>query len=183
MDAGFRIEDRMAKALVVIDVQKGMFDPDYPPYDGEAVVDRIAGLIARARAAKAPVFFVQHHGDGDHPFQPGKPGYPFHDKLAPQPGDDVTVKRKSSAFHDTDFDAKLKRAGVKHLIITGMQSEYCVTSAIRGAYERGYGITLVSDAHATSDTRVAKGKDIVAIVNDTTQGSFGGAIPAAKISF
>ena len=173
----------MSKALVIIDVQKGMFDPNYPPYDGEAVVDRIAGLIAQARQAGVPIFFVQHHGEGEHPFQPGKPGYPFHDKLAPQPDDDVTVKRKSSAFHGTDFDAKLKHAGVNHLIVTGMQSEYCVTSAIRGAYERGYGITLVSDAHSTGDTKVARGEDIVAIINDTTRGSFGEAVPAAEIDF
>ena len=173
----------MSKALVIIDVQKGMFDPNYPPYDGEAVVDRIAGLIAQARQAGVPIFFVQHHGEGEHPFQPGKPGYPFHDKLAPQPDDDVTVKRKSSAFHGTDFDAKLKHAGVDHLIVTGMQSEYCVTSAIRGAYERGYGITLVSDAHSTGDTKVARGEDIVAIINDTTRGTFGEAVPAAEIDF
>jgi nicotinamidase-related amidase len=183
MDAGFGASDRMTKALVIIDVQKGMFDPNYPPHDGEAVVDRIAGLIARARQAGVPVFFVQHHGEGNHPFQPGKPGYPFHDKLTPQPGDDVTVKHKSSAFHGTNFDAKLKQADVDHLVITGMQSEYCVTSAIRSAYERGYAITLVSDAHSTGDTKIATGKDIVAIINDTTRGSFGDVVPAAEISF
>jgi nicotinamidase-related amidase len=140
-------------------------------------------LIARAREADAPIFFVQHHGEGDHPFQPGKAGFPFHDKLTPRPGDDVTVKHKSSAFHGTDFDAKLKRAGVDHLIVTGMQSEYCVTSAIRGAYERGYEITLISDAHSTGDTKVAKGEDIVAIINDTTRGSFGEVVRATEIDF
>lgn len=173
----------MTKALVVIDVQKGMFDPKYPPYDGEAVVDRIATLIAKARAARAPIFFVQHHGEGDHPFQPGKPGFPFHDKLTPQPGDDVTVKHRSSAFDGTDLDVKLKRAGIDHLVITGMQSEYCVDSAIRGAYERGYKITLVSDAHSTGDTRIAEAKDIIAIQNDTLAGDFADVIPAAEILF
>jgi nicotinamidase-related amidase len=174
----------MTKALVVIDVQKGMFDDAAnAPHDGDAVVDRIADLIARARAAKTPIFFVQHDGGPEHPFFPGKPGFPFHDKLAPQPGDDVTVKHRSSAFHDTDFDAKLKRAGVDHLIVTGMQSEYCVDSAIRGAYERGYTITLVSDAHSTFDTKVAKAKDIVAIQNETMNGSFASTIPASGIVF
>lgn len=173
----------MSKALVVIDVQKGMFGSAYTPYDGEAVVDRIASLIARARAAKIPVFFVQHDGGAEHPFHPGSPGFPFHEKLAPQPGDDVTVKTKSSAFHGTDFDSRLKRAGVEELIITGMQSEYCVTSAIRGAYERGYKITLASDAHSTFDSKIAKARDIVAIINDTTNDSFGAAIPAADITF
>ena len=174
----------MSKALVVIDHQKAMFAiPSLPPYDGEAVTDRIAELIAKARAADVLIFFVQHDGGTEDDFCPGKPGFPFHDKIAPQAGDDVTVKTKSSAFHGTAFDAKLKRAGIDHLIITGMQSEYCVTSAIRGAYERGYKLTLVSDGHSTFDTKVAKGENIVAIVNDTTRGSFGDVVPAAGIDF
>ena len=174
----------MTKALIVIDVQKAMFeDPANQPHDGEAVVDRIAALIAKARASKTPVFFVQHDGGATDSFHAGKPGFPFHDRLAPQPGDDVTVKHRSSAFHETDFDAKLKRAGIDHLIITGMQSEYCVTSAIRGAYERGYKLTLASDAHSTFDTRIAKGENIVAIINDTTAESFADVMPWAKIAF
>ena len=155
--------------------------PGFQPHDGEAVVDRIAGLVAKARASGTPVFFVRHQ-EGEN-MKPGAPGFPFGDKLTPQAGDDLTVKTKSSAFHGTDFDAKLKKAGVSELIITGMQSEYCVTSAIRGAYERGYAITLVCDAHSTGDTKVAKAKDIVAIVNDTTAGSFGKVVPASEVVF
>jgi nicotinamidase-related amidase len=40
----------MATALVVIDVQEAMFLQPTPPHDGPGVVDRIAGLLARARA-------------------------------------------------------------------------------------------------------------------------------------
>ena len=36
----------------------------------------------------------------------------------------MTVKTKSSAFHGTGLDDKLKHAGVDNLVITGMQSEY-----------------------------------------------------------
>jgi nicotinamidase-related amidase len=184
MDTGFRIEDRMTKALVIIDHQKGMFDiPGYPPFDGAGVTDRIADLIARARTANTPIYYVQHDGGTMDPFHPGKPGFPFVATIAPQPGDDVTIKTKSSAFHGTDFDTKLKRAGIDHLVITGMQSEYCVTSVIRGAYERGYKLTLVSDGHSTFDSEVAKAKDIAAIINDTTRGSFGEVVPAADIQF
>jgi nicotinamidase-related amidase len=174
----------MSKALVVIDVQKAMFEnPHFQPFDGEIVVDRIAGLIAKARAQNAPVFFVQHDGGPDDSFGAGKPGFPFHDKLTPQPGDDVTVKTKSSAFHGTDLDAKFKRAGIDQLVITGMQSEYCVTSAIRGAYERGYTLTLASDAHSTFDTKFAKARDIVAIINDTSSGSFATLVKAEDVDF
>jgi nicotinamidase-related amidase len=175
----------MSKALVVIDVQKGMWgNPDYPPYDDRGVLERIAKLIAEARAAGAPVMYVQHHNldEPKHPFKPGLPGYPFHEKIEPEPGDDVTVKHKSSAFHATDLDAKLKARGVDHLVITGMQSEFCVNSTIRGAYERDYKITLVSDAHSTGDTPVAKAKAIVALQNLITH-DFGEVVPAAQVSF
>ncbi len=174
----------MKSALVIIDVQKGMWEnPAYPPHDDAGVLARITLLIERARACGTPILYVQHHGAGNHPFQPGRPGFPFHDRIAPQPGDDVTVKHDSSAFHGTDFDAKLKRAGIDHLIVTGMQSEYCVDSAIRGAHERGYQVTLVSDAHSTGDTKVATAETIIAIQNRTMAGGFAAVIPAAEISF
>jgi nicotinamidase-related amidase len=174
----------MSKALVVIDVQKIMFAvPEWPPYDGEGVVDRIVGLIEKARGSGTPVFFVQHHALDGEAMRPGAPGFPFVDKLTPQPSDDVTVKHHSSAFHGTDLDTKLRKAGVDHLVITGMQSEYCVDSAIRGAHERGYHVTLVSDAHSTGDTMAAKAKDIIAIQNDTMNGSFAQVIPSAEVEF
>jgi len=172
------------KALIVIDVQKGMFAfPGLAPHDGEGVVARIAELISRARKSGTPIFFIQHDGGPDDPFHRGKPGFPFHEKLTPRAADDVTVKHRSSAFHGTDFDAKLKRAGVDHLIVAGMQSEYCVDSAIRGAVERGYEVTLPGDAHSTFDTRIAGASDIIAIQNDTMNGSFATVMPAADISF
>jgi len=174
----------MTRALVIIDHQKGMFDiPNHPPFDGNGVTDRIARLIAKARDTEAPIFYVQHDGGPDNEFHNSKPGFPFVEAIAPRTGDDVTVKTKSSAFHGTDFDNKLKRRGIDHLVITGMQSEYCVTSAVRGAYERGYRLTLVSDGHSTFDTKVAKAIDIIAIINDTTRGSFDDVVSAAEIEF
>jgi nicotinamidase-related amidase len=174
----------MTTALVVIDVQQGMFAvPDFQPFDGEAVVDRIAGLIAQARRQGTPTFFVQHDSGPEHPFHPGKPGFPFHPKLAPREGDDVTVKHHGSAFHDTDLDEKLRRAGIDTLVITGMQSEYCVDSAVRSAFEHGYKVTLVSDAHSTGDTRVLKAKDIIAHHNQTLNDSYATVKPAAEIGF
>jgi len=174
----------MTKALMVIDVQKGMFAvSEFRPHDGEGVVARIADLIARARREGAPIFFVQHDGGPQHPFHPGKPGFPFHDALAPRSGDDVTVKHHGSAFHGTDLDGKLRAAKVDEIVVCGMQSEYCVDAAVRGAVERGYKVTLVADGHSTSDTRILKAKDIVAHENETLNGSYADVKPAAAIAF
>jgi nicotinamidase-related amidase len=174
----------MTRALVIIDVQRGMFQiPDFRIHDGEGTVERIAGLIARAREAGTPVFFVQHDGGPDHPFHPGKPGFPFHEELTPRAGDDVTVKHRGSAFNGTDFDTKLRSAGVDTLIVCGMQSEYCVDAAVRGAVERGYRVVLVADGHTTGDSKVLRAEDIVAHQNETLGGSYAEAVPAHEISF
>ncbi|HWA92421.1 MAG TPA: cysteine hydrolase family protein [Rhizomicrobium sp.] len=174
----------MTKALVIIDVQKAMFRiPGFRLHDGEGTVARIAGLLERAREAQAPVFFVQHDGGPEDPFHPGKPGFPFHDALAPRAGEDVTVKHRGSAFHGTDFDAKLKAAGIDTLVVCGMQSEYCVDSAVRGAVERGYKVVLVGDGHTTGDSPVLTGAQIVAHANETLGGSYAQVLPAATAAF
>lgn len=174
----------MTTALMVIDVQQGMFAfPEFQPHDGEGVVRRIAGLIDAARKADTPVFYVQHDGGPGSELEKGTPNFPFRPELAPRDGDDVTVKRQCSAFQDTDLDAKLKRAKVDHLVVCGMQSEFCVDTAVRAAFERGYKITLVSDGHSTGDTRVLKAKDIVAHENQTLASGFASVKPAAEIRF
>lgn len=65
------------KALLIIDVQQGMFSaPGMEPYDGEGVVGRLAALLARANGL--PVFFVQHNGtEPGHPLAENGPGFPF----------------------------------------------------------------------------------------------------------
>ena len=64
------------KALLVIDVQQAMF-ATAAPGDGEAVVGRIRDLIARARAADVPVFYVQHDGGPGNEFDRNGPGFAF----------------------------------------------------------------------------------------------------------
>jgi nicotinamidase-related amidase len=52
----------MSTALVIIDMQQGMFTDVVAPHRGEDVLQRCADLLARARAARVPVFHVQHDG-------------------------------------------------------------------------------------------------------------------------
>lgn len=170
-------------ALVVIDVQQGMWAyPDYPPHDGEGVVARIGGLIEQARAAHRPVIFVQHEGEPGEALEPGAPGFELHPDLRPAAGEPVIRKRQCSAFLDTDLEAQLKGLGADHLVICGMQTEFCVDTAVRGAVDRGYRVTLVADGHSTGDNGVLKAADIVRHHNRTLRG-FAAIKPAADIAF
>jgi nicotinamidase-related amidase len=182
-----RLKDRRnvaMDALVIIDVQNGMFTmPGYTPHDGEGTVGRIATILKQAREKGVPVFFVQHAGDKGDSLEAGTSGFAFRPELAPRGGESVTVKRHCSAFQATDFDATLKRADIDHLVVCGMQTEFCVDTAVRAAYERGYKVTLVSDGHTTFDTKALSGAGIVAHHNATLGSGFAALKKAEEIAF
>lgn len=173
----------MATALVVIDVQEAMFRQPAPPYDGPGVVGRIAGLLARARTDRVPVYFVRHDGGPGDDFERGTAGWQIHAPVAPLPAEPIVEKRHPSAFQDTDFDARLKQSGIDRLVICGMQTDYCVDSTTRAAYALGYKVVLVSDAHTTFDNEILSAAQIQAHHTLTLNGGFAKCVPAAEVAF
>jgi len=173
----------VTKALVIIDVQKGMFSVGVP-YEGERVVAALVDLLAKARAADAPVFFVQHEGGEGHPLARDGEGFAFHETLSPQPGEDITIKRHCSAFQKTDFFEKLTAAGINEVVIGGMQTEFCIDTAVRGAFERGLKVTLLADGHTTFDTPALPAAQIIAHHNHTLKtGQFARLVQSADLCF
>ncbi|MEP3050774.1 MAG: cysteine hydrolase family protein [Erythrobacter sp.] len=171
------------KALAIIDVQQGMFDVA-PPFDPARMLAALADVLARARAAGAPVFFVQHDGGEGSPLAKEASGFAFHEALTPRAEDDITVKRHCSAFQDTAFHEKLLRANVNQLVIGGMQTEFCVDTAVRGAFERGIDVTLIADGHTTFDTPALGAEAIVAHHNHTlSSGNFAKVVAGVDVSF
>jgi nicotinamidase-related amidase len=142
----------MASALMIVDVQQGMFALPSPLHRGEEVVRRIAGLLERARDAGTAVVHIQHDGGPGHVLAKGSAGWPAHPLVAPRAGEIVVEKRNSSAFHDTDLHRRLGESGVDRLVIAGMQTEMCVDSACRAAAALDYRVVLVADGHTTYDT-------------------------------
>lgn len=67
------------------------------------------------------------------------------DDLTPQAGDVVLYKTRFSGFYQTDLDATLQRAGIKHLIVTGCTTSICVDSTVRDAMFRDYSCVLLAD--------------------------------------
>ncbi|MDJ0643781.1 MAG: cysteine hydrolase family protein [Erythrobacter sp.] len=156
----------MKQALLIIDVQKGMFD-NATPYRGAEVVDALSQVLSRARASYVPVFFVQHDGGEGSPLAMAGAGFAFVDELAPRADEDVTIKRRCSAFHETDLSERLRAADIEEVVIGGMQTEFCVDTAVRGAFERGFAVSLIADGHTTFDTPALPAAQIIAHHNHT----------------
>jgi nicotinamidase-related amidase len=150
------------QALVVIDVQAGLFSGPSEPHDAAGVLARINDLAMRARAAGVPVIFIQHDGLADDGLEPGAPGWRLHPLLVRTPADIVVRKTACDAFYRSALAETLARAGVREIVITGFATEFCVETTVRRAASEGFDVVLVSDAHTTGDRPVLPAWQIIA---------------------
>ena len=72
------------------------------------------------------------------------------DELFPLEGDHILRKTSMGAFASTKIQQLLEDIDVDHLFFTGVSTNVCVESTAREAADRGYSVTLVDDACATT---------------------------------
>lgn len=161
------LQERGGKtALVVIDVQNGVVADGW---DTDGVLSRIAMVIEAARENGTPVIYIQHETPGEEDLEIGSDAWRIHAAVTPDDGEPVVAKQHGDAFVETTLEETLAGLGTGHLILVGAQSDACVRSTSYGALRAGYDITLVSDAHTTSDRphgdSVIPAEQIVAHVN------------------
>ncbi len=146
-----------ASAVVVIDVQRGLFCTEPAPFEAEAVVKRINAVTARARRAGAPVFFIQHDGEpGGEDVVPFTEGWKLHPELEVRPGELVIRKTTCDAFYGTPLEAELKSRGITTLVLMGYATDFCVDATLRSGASKDFSVVVVADAHTTSDNPVLK---------------------------
>jgi nicotinamidase-related amidase len=162
-----------SEALLVIDVQEGMFTLEGFHVPGVAdFLSRVSDLISSARSAGVPVVYMQHCGSADSPLERGTAGCEIHAAVSPQPGELVIEKTESDAFLGTVLQEELDSLGVTDLIVCGMQSEFCVDTTCRQAYGLGYRVTLVEDGHTTGDAASLTAEQIIRHHNETLARGF-----------
>jgi len=168
----------MKSALLVIDVQKGLFEP--PPFDADLVISRINDLATGARNEGTPVIYIQHETASGGGLDPDTPGCELDARLQVEPGDHRIRKTTPDSFLKTRLEELLKKLQVTHLVVSGYATEFCVDTTTRRAAGLGYHVTVAADAHTTHDKPHADGKTIQAHHNATLPAmkSFGVTINA-----
>ena len=156
-------------ALLVIDVQVGIID-GFHAYRGREVMEQINDLRTRARTASVPIIYVQHDGPKDDPLEAGSEGWQIHPEIKPSEEDLIIHKRACDSFFETTLQQELEARGIKHLIVTGCMTEYCVDTSARRAVSNGYDVTRVSDAHTTIDNTQLTAAQIIAHHNALLDG-------------
>jgi nicotinamidase-related amidase len=148
--------------LVIIDAQNEYLDGKLALPGIAAALDALGRLLAKARAAGAPVVHVQHKGRAGGLFDLDAHGGAIIDQVRPAGTESVVAKPLPNAFAQTDLDATLKKIGRTQLVIAGFMTHMCVSSTARAALDLGYKATVAADAAATRDLPDPMGGTIVA---------------------
>jgi ureidoacrylate peracid hydrolase len=75
------------------------------------------------------------------------------DELKPDENDHVVIKRRDSAFQDTEFRVWLQSISVNLLVFTGIDTSICVETSLREGFNIGYDVMIISDATASGNKR------------------------------
>jgi|SRR5471032_1392336 len=147
--------DCSSTALVLIDFQNEYYDGRLPIPDGQAALRHAVELVALADARRMPVFHVQHIGAaGGVLFADGGALAAIHPALTPAPHHQVLRKTTTSSFASTDLHARLQDHGIRTIIVAGLMTHMCVSTAVRDARQFGaasYHVIVAADACATRD--------------------------------
>lgn len=195
----FNVGNRDIKiALLVIDMQNGfvskggsydklgMNTPNY-----RKIIPKIKDLISFCREMEIPIFYTEAVREPTgidlltniHFFLPksreerlkipicvrGTWDGNTIDELKPLPQDHIVIKRRDSAFQDTELRVWLQSMGINTLAICGIDTSICVETSLRDGFNIGYDIILISDATASGikkhyETTLERVKDYYGIV-------------------
>ncbi len=185
----------MNTALLIIDVQQGLCEGDGggegggggAAFESPQVIARINTVSAKARAAGAPVIFIQHESASGY-LEFETDAWQLAHGLQVEPADLKLRKTTPDSFLRTDLQVILQQHGVRNLIICGMHTEFCVDTTTRRALALGYPVILVADAHTSAGNAHLSATQVVAHHNATLANisSFGPrvrAVSAADLRF
>lgn len=134
-------------ALVIIDVQRALFERSVQVFHAETFLQNICTLMNLAHESNIPVFIFRHANKSY--LARGSEGWQLHTSLEPAASDILLDKQYGSAFRDTDFEQMLQKRNIRRIVVAGLVTNGCIKATCNDAIKRGYHITLVKDAHSS----------------------------------
>jgi N-carbamoylsarcosine amidase len=151
-------------ALINIDLANAWTRPGNPfTCDGmETIIPAVQDLLTAFRARKLPIVYTTtaydvtegantdmglwHHKIPVEVLKSGSYEAAIDDRVAPEPGEHVIVKKRASAFHGTYLAGMLRAAGVDTVVVTGVTACACVRNTVEDAIADGFRPIVVREA-------------------------------------
>ena len=161
-------------ALLVADLQNGILDMAFKEKSAaDEYLKKAAEAIKFARIAGFKIIYVAIKLRSGYPeispqnqmfarvatpgnviFTEGDETSKIHEKVAPQEGDVVVIKKRISAFAGSDLEIVLRSLGIQHIVVAGLSTSGVVLSTVRQAADLDYKITVLEDVVGDSDAEV-----------------------------
>ena len=133
--------------LLPVDMQQAFDGPSWPRRWNGAVDRNGQAILAAWRSRGLPIIHVKHDSvEPGSTLAPGQPGNSFRPGFKPHDGEPIVSKSVNSAFIGTDLDPRLKRLGVRKIVVFGITTDMCVSTTVRTGANLGYEMILVEDA-------------------------------------
>lgn len=134
------------KALLVVDIQQALVDE--LPYNFVKTFENVLKLIDAFRKRHMEVIFVQHtEPKGE--LSKNSLGWKFYEQLPILTKDKVFQKYYNSAFKETGLDSYLRKRVIGSLVVVGLQTEFCIDSTVKAAFDLGYDIIIPEETNST----------------------------------
>ena len=150
--------------LLVIDVQTAICTPALFAY--QAFTENLQALIAAARQTNTEVIYIRHDDGAGSALTPGNTGFEIAADFAPLPSERIFDKTVNSPFRDSGLTEYLRSCGENTLILTGLQTEYCVDAAVKCGFEHGFRLLVPAFANTTADNAHLTGEQTYHYYND-----------------
>ena len=150
-------------ALLVVDVQNALVKDK--PYDIDKVINNIKNLIDICRENNVEVIYIQHNDEPGGDLEPQSTGWEIYKEIEPDKNEKIINKIYNSAFKETNLKEYLESKGVNTLIITGMQTEYCIDATTKAAFEYGYKLIIPEKTNTTFDNGSISAEELYKFYN------------------
>ena len=170
-------------ALLVVDVQNGFMSKGgsydllgMRILNYQKIIPKLKELISLCRKYNVPIFYTQAVRESSgidlltktHKILPksreerikkrpicvrGTWDAKIVNEVKPTNKDHIVIKRRDSAFQDTETEVWLNSLKINTLIFCGIDTSICVETSLRDGFNKGYDVMLISDATASANIR------------------------------
>jgi nicotinamidase-related amidase len=134
-------------ALLVVDLQKGLFERETAIFKAQELIMNVNNLIARARKMSVPVVYIQHSNKGL--LKEDSDGWQLHPDLNTPTNELQVRKQHGSAFQNTNLANRLTDLGITTVVVCGLTTHGCIKATCIDAHKNDFHVVLASDGHSS----------------------------------
>ena len=148
--------------LLVVDTQEMIVTNELFQY--ETFVNNMKQLISLARNKGTEIIYVRH--DDGFELTKGVKGFEIFEQFAPADEEKIFDKHVNSAFRDTGLLEYLRSKNENTIMITGLQTDYCIDATIKCGFEHGFNIIAPAYCNTTVDNSFMSGENSYRYYNE-----------------